>query len=280
MTIVTKRSSHPPRVGQIGHSTDAATKPASPVVVRPFPVEGKWEVNGRGHTTVLVRRLLVVAGALFLIGALWLNRQPVMDLLALLGDQEGVSAYLRSFGAWGPVVLALTQLIQVLAAFIPGHVFLVAAGYVYGFPVGLLLNLAYTVSASQLAFALARWAGMPLVKRLVPADVLGKWQSFGERQGFAFFLIAFLLPVFPSDAMNFVAGLSGISARRFLAANFLGRLPGAIILTLIGSHGLQMSPATWAVIAALVVTIYVAGRLCVSRLERPLRPVTLPSPID
>jgi uncharacterized membrane protein YdjX (TVP38/TMEM64 family) len=200
---------------------------------------------------------------------LWYFQQPAQKVLALLSDQVAVSAYLQTYGAWGPMALALGQLLQVFVAFIPGHVLLIAAGYVYGFPLGFLLNLVCIVGASQLAFVLARWAGRPLVSRLLPADILQHWYHIGERQGFIFFTIAFLLPVFPTDAMNFVAGLSGISSRRFLAANILGRLPSAIMLTLIGSHGLQLSPFAWGAMAAVTATLFLTGRYFVSSLERP-----------
>lgn len=199
---------------------------------------------------------------------LWVFRQPVWQLLALVGDQEAVSAYLKGFGLWGPLVLAIVQLIQILAAVIPGHVFLIAAGYVYGLPLGLLLNVVYIVAASQLAFSLARWAGRPLISRLVSDELLEKWYAIGEKQGFTFFTIAFILPVFPTDVMNFVAGLSGISPRKFLAANFLGRLPGAIILTLIGSHGLQFTTTTWTAILVLAAAVYISGRMALGRIER------------
>lgn len=198
---------------------------------------------------------------------LWNFRQPVWELFSLVGDQEAVSAYLKGFGLLGPLVLAIVQLIQILVAVIPGHVFLVAAGYVYGFPLGLLLNVVYIVAASQLSFSLARWAGRPFINRLVSDELLEKWYVIGERQGFTFFTITFILPVFPTDVMNFVAGLSGISSRKFLAANFLGRLPSAVILTLIGSHGLQFTTVTWAAILILATVVYIFGRLMIGRVE-------------
>ena len=80
-------------------------------------------------------------------------RQPVWEMLSLVGDQEAVSTYLKGFGLLGPLVLAIVQLIQILVAVIPGHVFLIAAGYVYGFPFGLLLNVGYIVAASPFSFS-------------------------------------------------------------------------------------------------------------------------------
>lgn len=209
----------------------------------------------------------VTAVTIFL-AFLWIFRQPVWEMLSLVGDQEAASAYLKGFGLLGPLVLAIVQLIQILVAVIPGHVFLIAAGYVYGFPLGLLLNVVYIVAASQFSFSLARWAGRPFISRLVSNEQLEKWYAIGEKQGFTFFTVAFVLPVFPTDLMNFVAGLSGISSRKFLAANFLGRLPGAVILTLIGSHGLQFSPAAWAAVLILTTSVYISGRFILSRIEQ------------
>ena len=146
------------------------------------------------------------------------------------------------------------------------------AGIFTGLPWGLLFNIVCVVSASQLGFLLARWAGRPIVHRLAPRETIEKWETIAEKQGFLFFTIAFVLPVFPTDIMNFVAGLSGISPRKFLAANFLGRLPSVLLLTLIGSHGLELSKMTWGLLALLVTAVYITGRFAILRIEQKYRP--------
>lgn len=224
--------------------------------------ESGWSTQ----TKITLGAVLVI-----LIIGLWTWWEPIIELVALLRDQETVSNYVQDFGAWGPLVLAIAQFIQVLFAFIPGHVFLVAAGYVYGFVGGFLLNLASTVLASQACYLLAREAGRPLVTNFVDREVIDRWEDVANEKGFVFFTIAFLLPVFPSDAMNFVAGLSGINARLFLAANFLGRFPSAIVLTLIGSHGLEMPPLAWAGLAIANVILFLVGRYAVNRLQASVR---------
>lgn len=220
---------------------------------------------GRRASAAWVIGVTAVIFALSL--AIWFWWDEISQLIALLQDQEAVSAYIQSFGLWGPLVLAFAQMIQVLFAFIPGHMFLVAAGYVYGFPVGLLMNISFTVAASQLCFLLARWLGRPIVNRFVDPRVVNHWEKVANEKGIVFFTIAFVLPVFPSDAMNFVAGLSGISARRFLVANFLGRLPSAIMLTLIGSHGLELSTGAWTALVIVAVGLFIGGRLVVHKLQ-------------
>jgi uncharacterized membrane protein YdjX (TVP38/TMEM64 family) len=213
------------------------------------------------------RRFAFLLLAVLAAWLLWRVREPVWTMIDLVGDQAAVSAYLQSYGVWGPVVLAFAQLVQVIVAFIPGHVFLIAGGYVYDFVPGFILNMTAIVLASQLGFALARWFGRPLVERLVDENTLDRWYRLGEKQGFLFFTIAFVLPVFPSDAMNFVGGLTGISGTRFLAASFLGRLPSAIMLTMIGAYGLEFSTLTWAIIIIAALVVLVVGRTVVSRIE-------------
>lgn len=199
---------------------------------------------------------------------LWQVREGVWDLISLVGDQTAVSAYLQSYGAWGPLALAVAQLLQVLIAVIPGHVFLIAAGYVYGFWPGLILNMICIVTASQLGFAIARWAGRPVVDRLADQETLDKWYAIGEKQGFTFFTIAFVLPMFPTDMMNFVAGLTGITGLKFLAANILGRLPSAIMLTMIGAYGIRFSTWHWVAIGLFAATVFIIGRTVVYRIEK------------
>lgn len=211
---------------------------------------------------------MIFAVSLIVVFLLWQVREGVWDLISLVGDQDGVSAYLQSYGAWGPMALAVAQLLQVIVAVIPGHVFLVAAGYVYGFWPGLILNMICIVAASQLGFALARWTGRPIVDRLVDQKTLDKWYSIGEKQGFTFFTIAFILPMFPTDMMNFVAGLTGIPGTKFLAANILGRLPSAIMLTMIGAYGIRFAPWQWVAIGLFAVTVFIVGRTVVYRIEK------------
>ena len=211
---------------------------------------------------------LAIAATIITLFLLWYVREGAWNLISLVGDQDAVSQYLIGYGAWGPIALAVAQLIQVLVAVIPGHVFLVAAGYVYGFWPGLILNMICIVAASQLGFALARWTGRPVVDRLVDKKTLDKWYAIGEKQGFIFFTIAFILPMFPTDMMNFVAGLTGIRGTQFLAANILGRLPSAIMLTMIGAYGVHFAPWHWVVIGLFVAIIYVTGRIVVRRIEK------------
>ncbi len=251
MSTITDQKTKPPQPRTL---KSAYTSPPSPLL---------------SNTT---KRWLLVGSVVMLAILTWLLRQSLSEWLAVLSDQEFVSNYVQSYGALAPLVLAFLQVLQVIVAFIPGHVFVIAGGYIYGFPLGLLFNIVCVVSASQLGFLLARWAGRPIVHRLAPRETIEKWETIAEKQGFLFFTIAFVLPVFPTDIMNFVAGLTGISPRKFLAANFLGRFPSVLLLTLIGSHGLELSNTVWVLLALLVTAVYIIGRFTILRIEQKYRP--------
>lgn len=202
------------------------------------------------QVTIWLRWGAIVIALLLLVG--WV-RPYLTDFMALLRNQDALSSYVQQYGPWGWTILTLLQFLQILVAFIPGHVLCVAAGYLYGFWPAFAFNMAVTVGFSMFCFFLGRWAGRPVVTHLVREEILDRWDSAAERYGFAFFLTTFLLPIFATDAMNYVAGLSSISGRRFFLANLLGRIPGMLILSLTGAYGVQLlfllrSPWAWAAI--------------------------------
>ena len=210
---------------------------------------------------------LVLAAVLV---CLWHWRVELGELATMIGDREAIVAYLEQYQGWGPAVLSVILGAQVFLAVIPGHAFMVAGGYVYGFWVGALITQVSTVIASQLAFYLARNAGRPFVNRLAPEQVIDKWNHLAEKQGALFFFFSFILPIFPNDLMCFIAGLSSISPKKFFIANFWGRLPCAVFITLIGSHGLEMPIYFWVVAAFVMVGLCLSWKWISAKLEQQI----------
>jgi uncharacterized membrane protein YdjX (TVP38/TMEM64 family) len=199
----------------------------------------------------------------------WVFRHPLLELSVLVSDRTAVIAYLEQFGLWGPALLMILLWLQVIVAAIPGHALMVGGAYVYGFSTSFLISLVSTVGASQCAFLLARWAGRPVVVRLAPAHILDKWNKAAEQKGAVFFFFSFMLPIFPSDVMNFVAGLSSLPHRQFMAVNFLGRLPGVVLMTTIGAYGLELPLETWIAIGLASAVMFLAWWYFIAR-EKPV----------
>jgi uncharacterized membrane protein YdjX (TVP38/TMEM64 family) len=227
-----------------------------------YPLEPESE-TGNGAKSPSNRRLfaslVVVAIFILLTITFWYYWDEIKPLLSFISDQDAFGEYLRSFGVLAPLVLFAAQMIQVFIAFIPGHVVSISGGYVFGFAWGLIMNISFTVFASQMAYFVARWAGRPIVYRLADRQTVDYWERVANQRGTVFFTIAFLLPIFPSDAMNFVGGLSGISPGRFFVANLFGRTPSAIMLTMIGAYGTTFTNVAWAIIILIFIIVFIAG---------------------
>ncbi len=215
--------------------------------------------NGRLPLLLKISTAITVTGLLF-----WFHK-PVIDILRIVSDREAVAAYLDQFGVLAPLLLGIILMLQVIVAAIPGHALMVGGGYVFGFAPAFCVSLVTTVLASQIGFMLARWAGRPLVEKLAPVELLDKWNGVSDKKGLLFFMFAFMLPIFPADVMNYIAGLSSLSARRFFFANLIGRLPGVLLMTAVGAYGFQLSLNVWLAVAAAAVVMFAVWRLLFAR---------------
>jgi len=184
-------------------------------------------------------------------------RQPFVELFHIISDQQAVSEYLKSYGALGPIVLFVLMVAQVFIAVIPGHALMVTAGYVYG-GLGLFIVITSTILGSQVAFMVARWYGRNLINKLASSEIIERWNKAAQHQGIVFYFFSFVLPIFPSDLMCYVAGLATISPKHFFIANILGRTCCAVFVTLIGIYGMHPPVAFW-IVSVLVICTFFAG---------------------
>lgn len=198
---------------------------------------------------------VLVGIALFILIAIY--RESIANFLHTISDQQAVSAYLQSYGVLGPVVLFILMVAQVFVAVIPGHALMVTAGYVYG-GLGLLVVILSTILGSQIAFFIARWYGRDLIYKLASPKIIERWDKAAKHQGALFYFFSFVLPIFPSDLMCYVAGLATISPRRFFVANIFGRTCVAVFVTLIGIYGMHPPVEFW-IIAISGTSVFFAG---------------------
>ncbi len=202
----------------------------------------------------------VIAGLL----ALWLLRSKIYVFIAWVVDRQAVENTIQRLGVWGPLLIFAVMVLQVFMALIPGHALVLAAGYVYGFAICLLITVGSTVLGSQIAFMIARRFGSRLIYRLASPRAIAHWDRLAANQGGMFYFFVFVLPIFPSDLMCYVAGLGNISPRRFFLANVMGRLVASSFVALVGSQGFHMPILFWAG-AILVMTAFYVAYLFYSR---------------
>jgi 1-acyl-sn-glycerol-3-phosphate acyltransferase len=211
-------------------------------------------------TTLPTRKLKTIALLSLAALTVWTFREPLAALMALLQDQQALSAYVQGLGSVGPLMLFGLLVAQVFLAIIPGHALMMAGGYLYGPVVAITITATSTILGSQIAFQVARRYGRELIYRLAKSDikVIEKWDRIAQKQGALFFFFTFVLPIFPSDLMCYVAGLGKVAPHKFLAANIAGRILCAIAITMIGAYGFQPPWQFWAVALGGMTMLFMA----------------------
>lgn len=197
-----------------------------------------------------------------IIGVVWLIAKlcsPVIDMLSDPVTQVQFEEWVNSLGILGVGIMLLIQILQVVIAFIPGEFVQVMAGVMYGTWGGLALCLTGCVLASAVIFALIRRLGRDFVIKFFGEEQLSKYdflQDSSKLETLVFIL--FLIPGLPKDLLTYIVPLTPISMTNFLVLSTVGRLPGMIASTLIGS---SVSNANWPLIIGIFAVVIVFALL-------------------
>lgn len=112
-------------------------------------------------------------------------------------------------------LFVLVVIIEVIIAPIPGG----AIGYMgaarYGFWTAWPLLYIGNITGTTIAFFLARRIGAPLFEEHVSEKTRNRYNALLDRHPFLLWLV-YTVPAIPVDVLSVLAGLSRISARRFL----------------------------------------------------------------
>ena len=182
-------------------------------------------MNGRVFFRIIFFFLLIVLTTYFFIH---------YDLYTFFADNNKIITFIQSY-PYDELVFISLQILQVIAAPIPGEVTGLIGGYIYGPVLGTVYSTIGLTIGSWLAFALARFFGLPLVEKTVKPEIIQKYDFFLEHRGLFLSFILFLIPGFPKDYLCFIMGLSHMITWHFLVISTVGRILGTILLSISGS---------------------------------------------
>lgn len=179
---------------------------------------------------------------------------------------QDVARWLKSVGGqwWAPVVfIALYTLFNTFL--LPATALTLTAGVVWGWLTGGLWVLAASTIGSTIPYFISR-SGAAWVDDLLKRRA-GRVYKTLQSEGFMSLLLMRLVPIVPYNILNYAAGLAGIPFRTYVAATFIGTIPGIFIFTYLASSisaGL-VSPRQ-AFIRILIAGVLLAGLALISRL--------------
>jgi uncharacterized membrane protein YdjX (TVP38/TMEM64 family)/rhodanese-related sulfurtransferase len=175
----------------------------------------------------LLPRLLL--GLLLVAGAAWLALHRAQLDPALIENA------MRSLGPWGPLAhVMLFALGAVL--FVPGALFALAGGVLFGPGWGTVLNLAGATLGATAAFLVARYVAADWVRQQAGGRLDRLIQGV-EAEGWRFVAFARLVPLVPFNLLNYALGLTRIPLGAYVLATVACMAPGAIAYTWLGYAG-------------------------------------------
>jgi len=135
---------------------------------------------------------------------------------------------------------------------IPGSIFLsIVSGYLFSFPVALLLVCFCSATGASFCYLLSYLAGRPLVHKYVP-DRAAEWAVKVERQNeqnniLSYIIFLRITPFLPNWFINLVSPVIGVKLTPFWIGTFLGVAPPSFVAIQAGTTLQQLTSSTDAI---------------------------------
>jgi uncharacterized membrane protein YdjX (TVP38/TMEM64 family) len=136
------------------------------------------------------------------------------------------------------VAAALFVAAYVLAAVLvlPGSILTVAAGLLFGLPLGVALASAAGTLGAIAAFAVGRFVARDWVaQRVATRPRFYALVAAAGSRGFLFVLLARLSPLIPYNLLNYAFSVTSVRFRDYVLATWLGMLPATVLYVYTGS---------------------------------------------
>jgi uncharacterized membrane protein YdjX (TVP38/TMEM64 family) len=189
--------------------------------------------------------------------------------LSVFSNPEALAGLIGPYGYAG---IIFTQFAQVLIAPLP-PVTPVVSGMLYGVVMGTSLSFVGAALGSLVALLIGKRYGRPAVRRFLSEEALDKFDRYTSGHGYLPFVVLFVFPGFPDDALCFIAGLTDLDWKKlFLIASF-GRIPGIALLAMTGSSAAQANTSVFLISASAVLTISVLSIRYERQMEQLVREI-------
>jgi uncharacterized membrane protein YdjX (TVP38/TMEM64 family) len=191
-------------------------------------------------TTLRAALPRLVLGFLVAALAIWLafNRDRLEP--GLIGN------WVRDLGIWAPLGhIGLFALGTIL--FVPGAIFGLVGGALFGPLWGAVLNLAGATLGATAAFLIARYVAADRVRHKAGGR-LDRLIAGVEAEGWRFVAFVRLVPLFPFNLTNYAFGLTRISLTHYVVASLVCMVPGTVAYTWLGHAGREAALGNMAAI--------------------------------
>ena len=188
-----------------------------------------------------------------------------VELFGLFRSAESTRAWIDARGSWAPLAFIGLQIMQVIIFVIPGEAVQVAGGFAFGLWLGTLWSVLGILAGSLVNFSVGRMLGRPFALAVLGQERMDRVEAAtkGGKVN-AGFLLLFAIPGIPKDALTYAAGASSLRFGAFIAVPTLGRLPGIVGSSFMGSAVFDKD-----YVAVLIILFIALAMLFLGLLFRP-----------
>ncbi len=204
------------------------------------------------------RRLLVLLLLMLGIAAALYWREQV--------SVEAVSGWVTRLGWLAPLAFIAAYAIATVF-FLPGVLFTLAGGALFGPWLGTLCNLTGATLGAGLAFLTARYLARDWVAQRA-GKRLRQLIDGVDAEGWRFVAFVRLVPLFPFNVLNYALGLTRIPLLQYLVTTFIFMAPAGAAYTYLGHAGREAASGGEDVIHKMLLALAIIA--CIAFLSRVL----------
>ena len=179
------------------------------------------------------RRWLLVAVALLVLA----GAAATVWGFSLGLSAEAVATWIDGLGIWAPIGFVVLYAVATVAM-VPGGIFDLAGGALFGPYLGSVLNLLGGTLGAALAFLVARYIARDWAEVRAGPRLQGIMRSVDE-EDWRFVAFVRLVPVIPYNITNYLLGVTRIPFPRYVLATVVFMAPSTVAYTWIGHAGRQ-----------------------------------------
>ena len=192
-----------------------------------------------------------------------------IPLVMSVKDGGGLKIFVENFGVFGPVVLLVIQVLQIVVALIPGEIIEFVSGAMYGWLGGLIICTTGVVCGEFIIFKVVRILGAEFVENVAGSEKLKKFKFLqSEKKLETIVFILYFIPGTPKDLLTYFVPLTKIELRSFLVLSTCARVFSILSSTYAGDAFADKDYIKLAIIYGVIFVVSIAGIMINFYLEK------------
>ena len=180
------------------------------------------------------------------------------DIIDNFKSFEDIIEFLKMYKTESILIYIGVQVLQIVISIIPGQAFQFAAGYLFGFPMGLVYSLIGAVVGTTISYYIAKFLGKDAMHLFFGEERTSYFlERLNSKKAYTIVFLIYLIPGLPKDVLSYVAGISDMNYKLFLVFSLMGRVFGMSGSLLIGAFYFKKHYVAMACIGIFAVIAFI-----------------------